>query len=188
MTLSLKALPVLIVLLSCCANAQEAEIAEVSRVPLQQMQKLAVLAGNWNMTVFITEDAGRTWVPTPQQSVEIEYVHKGFMLEEIPQDLDSPGFHMHTFLTHDQYRNVFRKAALDDVWGIFDLYQGSITNNRLVLDNLAAKTFFPLGDNVWRGFRLTIELKPDHRFMYIDKTDDDGNTWQPAFKAEYERT
>lgn len=174
-------------LIACCTYAQEQEIAEVSKTPLQQMQNLAVLAGNWNMTVFVTEDAGRTWTATPQQNVVIEYVHKGFMLQELPQDLASPGFHMRTMITYDQYRQVFRKAALDDVWGILDIYAGTINDGQLVLDNLASETFFPVDERTWRGFRLTMELKSEHRWMYIDKTDDKGTSWQPAFKVEYRK-
>lgn len=175
-------------LIGCCAYAQEQQTPEVSKTPLDQMQQLAVLAGNWNMTVFVTEDAGNTWTATPQQNVIIEYVHKGFMLEEVPQDLAAPGFHMRTMITYDQYRQVFRKAALDDVWGILDIYAGVISDGRLVLDNLASETFFPIGENTWRGFRLTMELIPGHRWMYIDKADDKGASWQPAFKVEYSKS
>jgi hypothetical protein len=174
-------------LLSFPAHAQEVEIPEVSRVPLAKMQALAMLAGNWQMTVFVTEDDGETWTPTPPQDVELKFVHKGMMLEEVPGNLDSPGFHMRTLITYDQYRNVYRKAALDDVWGILDLYQGTIEDGKLVIDNLDAGTFFPIDENTWRGFRLTMELKTERRWMWIDKTDDNGKTWQPAFKSEYVR-
>ena len=175
-------------LLPLIAIAQAPEVPAVSRVPLAKMQALEVLAGRWQMTVYVTEDGGETWAPTPTQDVELRFVHKGMMLEEVPGDLDSPGFHMHTFITYDQYRNVYRKAALDDVWGILDLYQGEIEGDRLVIDNLEAGTFFPIDENTWRGFRLTMELKPDRRWMWIDKTDDNGATWQPAFKSEYVKT
>jgi hypothetical protein len=166
---------------------QEVQVPQASVVPLEKMAALEALSGDWTMTVYATEDDGETWTPTPAQSVEIVYRHKGFLLEEIPADLDSPGFHMHTFLTYDQYRGVYRKAALDDVWGILDLYEGNIDDGWLVLDNLKSETFFPIGENQWRGFRLRMELKPGRRSMWIDKTDDRGQSWQPAFKAEYER-
>lgn len=167
--------------------AEDEAIPAVSAKPLQAMQRLAPLAGEWDMTVHMSADDGQTWNASPAQAVSLEYGHKGFMLEEKPATLDGPGFHMHTWLTYDQYREVYRKAALDDVWGIFDLYEGSIQDGRLVLTNLAAGTYFPLGDGTWRGFRLTIELKSDERWIWIDKTDDDGASWQPAFKVQYLR-
>jgi hypothetical protein len=175
----------LLVLAAVPVLAQQQAIPDVSVKPLQVMQSLAPLAGDWTMTVYSTNDDGETWQATPTQSVAIEYRHKGFMLEEVPSDLESPGFHMRTTITYDQYRDVFRKAALDDIWGILDLYEGNIVDGRLVLDNLKSGTLFPLEDGRWRGFRLTMELTPAHRWMWIDKTDDQGQTWQPAFKAEY---
>lgn len=166
-------------------NAQDRAVPAVSEVPLEAMQQLAVLAGDWDMTVFTTTDNGESWDSGPAQIVTLEFEHKGFMLEEVPAQLDGPGFHMRTYLTYDQYRNVYRKAALDDVWGILDLYEGTLDGDKLVLTNLASGTFFPLEDGRWRGFRLTLEVKDDRRWMWVDKTDDHGVSWQPAFKVEY---
>ena len=175
----------LLALLPVLAFSQEDQVPTESVVPLEKMAALDVLAGRWTMTVYVTEDDGDSWTPTPAQTVEILFRHKGFLLEEIPSNLDSPGFHMHTFLTYDQYREVYRKAALDDIWGILDLYEGNVEDGWLILDNLKSETFFPVGDDRWRGFRLRMELRPERRWMWIDKTDDRGQSWQPAFKAEY---
>ena len=169
------------------SNAQDETVPDVSQVPLQAMQRLAPLAGAWDMTVFTTPDDGTTWNSNPAQVVDLRFAHKGFMLEEIPASLEAPGFHMRTYLAYDQYRNVYRKAALDDVWGILDLYEGTLEDDKLVLTNLASGTFFPLPDGKWRGFRLTLELKEELRWMWVDKTDDEGASWQPAFKVEYKR-
>ena len=181
----LKSVVALFVLLPCLVLAQEGQVPPVSVVPLDKMAALEVLAGRWTMTVYSTEDDGENWTPAPSQAVDIQYRHKNFLLEETPSDLESPGFHMHTFLTYDQYRGVYRKAALDDIWGILDLYEGDIDDGWLILDNLKSATFFPVGENQWRGFRLRMELKSKQRWMWIDKTDDNGQSWQPAFKAEY---
>ncbi len=168
-------------------SAQDEAIPEVSQAPLQAMQRLSSLAGTWEMTVFTTSDEGVTWNPAPAQVVDLRFAHKGFMLEEIPVALDGPGFHMRSYLTYDQYRKVYRKAALDDVWGVLDLYEGNFEDDRLVLTNLESGTFFPVADGKWRGFRLTLELEEDRRWMWIDKTDDEGASWQPAFKLEYNK-
>ena len=173
--------------LALISNAEEQAVPEVSAKPLQAMQRLAPLAGEWDMTVFYTPDDGETWDASPAQVVNLEYGHKGFMLEEMPATLDGTGFHMRSWLSYDQYREVYRKAALDDVWGIFDLYEGTIEDNRLILTNLASGTFFPVEGGNWRGFKLTLELQADQRWMWIDKTDDEGTTWQPAFKVQYVR-
>ena len=172
-------------LLLSVSAAQEGDIPEASKAPLQAMQRLAPLSGVWDMTVHVTPDDGKTWNETPTQAVELHFAHKGFVLEEIPADLDSPGFHMRTYLAYDQYRDVYRKLALDDVWGIPDLYEGTLDGDRLVMTNLKSGTFFPLENGASRGFRLTLELKDTKRWMWVDKSDDSGSTWQPAFKIEY---
>ena len=105
----------------------------------------------------------------------------------MPGDLTTPGFHMRTTLSYDQYRQVYRKVALDDIWGIPDIYDGRIEGDRLVMTNLSAGTLFPLDNGKWRGFRLTLELKDGRRQMWVDKTDDNGESWQPAFRIEYTR-
>lgn len=169
------------------SSAQDEVVPAVSKAPLQAMQRLAPLVGSWSMTVFVTPDDGETWNPSPSQAVDLEFAHKGFVLEEIPTELHSPGFHMRTYLAYDQYRKVYRKVAFDDVWGVPDLYEGNFKGDQLVLTNLRSGTLFPVADGKWRGFRLTLELKEDQRWMWIEKTDDEGGSWQPAFKVEYTR-
>lgn len=173
------------VLLSISTFTHGAKASVVSKIPLSKIAEISTLSGDWTMTVHTTHDNGKTWKPTPTQEVSIKIGHKGMMLEEKPLDLNSPGFHMHSFITYDQYRQVYRKAAIDDIWGIMDMYEGNIQSGVLIMTNLKSKTFFPVAEGVWRGFRLRIELKSPVREMLIEKTDDDGKTWQPAFKAVY---
>lgn len=144
-----------------------------------------MLSGDWSVTIYTSEDDGDTWTAAGTEPVSIKFGHKGFMLEEVPGDLTTPGFHMHTFITYDQYRGVYRKAALDDIWGILDLYEGNIVDNKLVLDNLKSGTFFPIDEKTWRGFRLTLDLQPSNREMLVESTDDNGETWQARFKMHY---
>ncbi|GLX78021.1 hypothetical protein tinsulaeT_13610 [Thalassotalea insulae] len=165
----------------------ESNLPKVSEKPLAMMQKLSILSGKWLARTDITEDNGKSWQQGKPKLVEFSFKQRGMLLEEMPIDIDKQGFHMQTYISYDQYRDVFRKAAIDDVWGIMDLYQGKIIDNQLVLDNLDAETFFPIGPNTWRGFRLTLELKANNRWLYIDKTDDKGSSWQPAFRVYYQK-
>lgn len=182
----MKTFPIIVLVLTLLSSGVLfAKTPLVSQKPLEKMQAFSMITGKWSMTVSITEDNGKTWQATPSQDVNINFIHKGMMLEEVASDLSSAGFHMHTLISYDQYRKVYRKSATDDVWGIMDIYEGNLEDEKLVLTNLKSKTYFPVEDNVWRGFRLTLELKANHRFMWIDKTDDDGKSWQPAFKVEY---
>ncbi len=158
-----------------------------SSVPKNMMEKLSMISGQWKARTDFTNDDGKTWQQGGEKLVEFSYKQRGLLLEELPIEIDNKGFHMQTYISYDQYRQVFRKAAIDDVWGIMDLYQGNIIDDQLVLDNLSAGTFFPVQTGVWRGFRLTLELKSDNRWLLVDKTDDKGKTWQPAFRVFYQK-
>lgn len=163
------------------------QTASESKVPLDAMEKLAVMHGKWELVVDMSFDNGKTWQSSPPGVVDIQPRHKGLLLAEIPKDLTSPGFHMETYLSFDQYRQVYRKAAIDDVWGVMDMYEGTIVDDALVMTNLKSQTFFPVAENTWRAFRLTMQLTQPTRTMTIEKSDDNGETWQPAFIARYKK-
>jgi hypothetical protein len=151
----------------------------------RQMQRLEVLQGDYSLVVHVSNDDGRTWQEGPAQKVRLRLRHNGLLLEELPVELAEQGFHMNTYLSFDQYRSVYRKAAIDDVWGVMDIYQGNIVDDTLVLTNLESGTLFPVDRETWRGFRLSVPLKAGERTMLIEKTDDFGQSWQPAFKSVY---
>lgn len=167
------------------AAAQENEVPQASLQPLAQMQKLRLLTGHWNVVLEVTEDEGKTWTSMPTEKVKIAYRHKNMILSEIPADLSSPAFHMETHVTYDQFRNIYRKAAVDDVWGIMDIYDGALTNDTIVFTNLRSGTTFPIAENTWRNFKLTYQLASPVRTLVVEKSDDKGETWQAAFKATY---
>lgn len=149
------------------------------------MQRLKVLEGDYSLVVHSSSDDGKSWQAGAAQKVSLRLRHNDLLLEELPVELAERGFHMNTYLTFDQYRSVFRKAAIDDVWGVMDIYQGNIVDDTLVLTNLESGTLFPVGDDSWRGFRLSVPLIAGERTMLIEKTDDLGQSWQPAFKSVY---
>ena len=184
-----KLLLVTLASVSLCAQAESesrsAQRPAVSEKPYSMMQKLSVLAGTWTARTEQTEDGGATWTDLGSKRVRVELQHKGMLLVEQPDEVSSGGFDMHTAIAFDQYRNLYRQSSTDDVWGVMDLYEGNIETGQLVVTNLKAGTFFPIDEGVWRGFRLSTELKQPHRQMLVEKTDDNGASWQPAFRVEY---
>ncbi len=168
--------------ISFSVNAQDVDPGADAR---SQMQRLTVLEGDYSLVVHVSNDGGKTWQAGPAQKVRLRLRHNDLLLEELPVELAEQGFHMNTYLTFDQYRSVFRKAAIDDVWGVMDIYHGNIVDDTLVLTNLESGTLFPVGPDTWRGFRLSVPLTAGERTMLIEKTDDYGQSWQPAFRSVY---
>ena len=164
------------------AGAQDVDPGATARI---QMERLRVLEGDYSLVVHMSNDGGETWQKGAAQKVKLRLRHNDLLLEELPVELAEQGFHMNTYLTFDQYRSVFRKAAIDDVWGVMDIYQGNIFDDTLVMTNLESGTLFPVGADTWRGFRLSVPLIAGERTMLIEKTDDHGQSWQPAFKSVY---
>jgi len=152
----------------------------------KKMQRLSLLEGLWTMTVEFTPDKGQTWNTMPSVEVDVSFGHKNRLMREIPINPSEQGFNMETYLSFDQYRNVYRKAAIDDAWGIMDIYEGSIKDSYLIMTNLKSGTTFPVSDGKWRAFRLSIQLASPQRKMIIDASDDNGQTWHPSFIVTYQ--
>lgn len=169
------------------ADQTSPEPPPYSAKPLSMMAELSALAGKWDMQTLYTKDKGKTWQDMGRTPVDIAFEQRNLMLSERPVTAKQNGFNMVSFITYDQYRNVYRKAAIDDVWGIMDLYSGSIEGDKLVLTNLESGTTFPEQGGGSRGFRLTLDLSGERREMTVEATLDNGHTWFPNFKNIYVR-
>lgn len=166
---------------------QTETIPLASEKPLRMMQELSALEGRWSMTMEIATEDSSSWDKLAPEIVDISYRQKGMILAEVPASLSTPAFHMESYITFDQYREVYRKAAIDDVWGIMDIYEGVRVNDTIVFTNLRSGTTFPIAENQWRNFRLTLEIATPTRTFLVEKSDDSGNSWQPAFRSTYQK-
>lgn len=176
---------IVLVLAMCFSKLTLAQASDPGLKAREQMDRLKILEGDYQLVVHTSDDDGETWMAGSAQRVTFRRRHNDLLLEELPNERTEQGFSMTTYITYDQYRNVFRKAAIDDVWGVMDIYQGEIVDNALVLTNLESGTLFPVSADIWRGFRLTLPLTGGARTMLIEKTDDGGASWQPAFRSVY---
>ncbi|MBO6503472.1 MAG: DUF1579 family protein [Kordiimonadaceae bacterium] len=183
----MKKLLLLVLLLSpwsVAAHGQE-NVPGPSKEPLAAMEQLKDMLGTWQMVTDYSPDNGKTWQKSPPARSEFTLRQKGMMLVETPLDTDQPGFHLETIFGYDQYRDVYRLIAIDDYWGIVDLYEGTIEDNKLVVTNLKSGTFFPINETTSRAFQIAIDLTGDTRKMVIHKSDDGGKSWQPNFTITY---
>lgn len=156
-----------------------------SELPKAAMDVLANMKGEWSIQARFSPDDGKTWQDSEPNRVSVMPRQKGLMISEIPLEPEKPGFHMESHITYDQYRKVYRMAAIDDYWGIMDVYEGNMIDGQLVLTNLKSGTFFPVAAETWRAFRITLELAAGKRMMIVDKSDDGGKSWQPNFEITY---
>ena len=155
-----------------------------SEVPKQFMDQLKSLMGAYETVVHYSPDGGETWQTGAPNVVDIALRQKGLLLAEVPRDTSTPGFHLENYLTYDQYRQVYRKAVIDDTWGVMDIYEGTIAGDTLILTNLKADTSFPTPTGQMH-FRLSIPLTAGERWQTIEASTDRGETWIPNFKVQY---
>ncbi|MEM7730170.1 MAG: hypothetical protein AAF311_12990 [Pseudomonadota bacterium] len=89
----------------------------------------------------------------------------------------------HLTLSYDQYRDVYRVAVLDDSSGLLDIYEGTVEDGVLRVDNLRADTFYMAGD-MKVHFRLVWDMTDTVIDYDVDASVDGGETWLPFMMME----
>ena len=164
-----------------------AAAATPSEAPLRMMAKLESFVGVWDATLEMTSDGGETWTAGPTKRLKAAFRLNGLALADTPLETVDGGFSIEHHITYDQYRDVYRAVALDDTWGVMDVYEGRLEGDRLVLDNLRAETFFPSGNGDLLAYRLTFTIGADERSLFVDSSADRGESWSPAFRSRMVR-
>lgn len=162
-----------------------ADIPSDSQKPHKMMSKLAELAGSWSVERLYSKDAGNSWAPYAKAQVQVKYQNKKLMLEQLALQPEGQFFNMRTFISYDQYQEVFRQVAIEDRWGFMDISQGKIVGDMLVLSNTHSKTYYPMDGGRLRALKVRMQLTSPLRTVFIDESYDDGKTWAPVFKMHY---
>ncbi len=167
---------IVLVLFSLNAHAQP----EIEKIPLEKMAKLESLLGHWKTTNYAWQDDAWTEIAT----TDVHYASKlkgKLITEEISNVVPIDSFIVETFISYDQYRNVYRLAAVDDIYGLMDIYEGDfVDDNNFQLTNLRAGTNFPTADGGEMYFRLTFtEIDQNTREFLVERSADNGATWSP---------
>ena len=155
---------------------------DVEKVPLEKMAKFESLLGDWNTTNYFYEDDD--WKQVATSHVKYFKKLKGKLVsEEITNVKPEGGFVVESFISYDQYRNVYRLAAVDDTFGLMDIYEGNFENDKLFrVTNLRAGTNFPTSDGGELYFRLTFkEIDHDTREFLVEQSNDNGDNWLPMY-------
>lgn len=167
--------------------AEDQERPPQSVEPFENMQKLSPLTGKWTLSLSSSFDGGASWTTSPDTIVNVDYRLKELALSEIPA-IDGEGpFELESYIAYDQYRDVYRMMALDDTWGVPDVYEGQVNGDELILTNIRSGTNFPLESGGYLVFRLTYKLSVTDgvRTMQVESSSDQGESWGPMYKAIY---
>lgn len=157
-----------------------AQTPDIEAVPLEKMAKLESILGSWSTVQFSYENDA--WKQIATSTVTYHKQLKGKLIAEEIRDLKPDNiFIVETFITYDQYRNLYRIAAIDDTFGLMDIYEGDfIATDKFQVTNLRAGTNFPTDDGGEMFFRLTFtEINNDTREFLVERSTDSGKTWSP---------
>ena len=157
-----------------------AQTADVEKIPLEKMAKFESLLGYWNTVQYSYENDA--WIQIATSIVTYNKKLKGKLIAEEIHDLMPDNiFIVETFISYDQYRNLYRLAAIDDTFGLMDIYEGDFISSKIFqVTNLRAGTNFPTDYGGEMYFRLTFtEIGNNTREFLVERSTDNGNTWSP---------
>ena len=159
-----------------------------SRAESEAMQALAFLDGTWTATYHAYAEDGTTTEVGQNESVYSRSLN-GQLIEESHTVLGTgPAFPMRSFYSWDGRKGVYRLAAVDENGGMMDIYEGSLTDNTLVMDNLAHETFYALEDGREMAFRLNWTFVSDDEVdLRVEMSLDQGETWRNMTFVEMRR-
>jgi hypothetical protein len=185
--------------LAFCAAAATSTAAQIDLTPgfdpgpAPEMQRLAFLEGGWRVTPqFGTPGQPGTWTPTAATRTEfIAFLAGTFLRSELSVTWpDGQVWKTVSVWSYDRFREEYRVGILDDLWGLFDVYEGGFDGDELKVSNERARTWGPAGSGPPAMARVVLkEIEPGIRFVLEWEGSTDGQTWVAAgLRWIYERT
>lgn len=161
---------------------------DVEKIPLEKMAKFETLLGNWQTKNYEYQD--NEWKQIATSTATFSKKLKGKMITEEISNLEpNTSFIVETLISFDQYRDIYRLAAIDDTYGLMDIYEGDFIEDGVIqFTNFRSGTNFPTGDGGEMYFRLTLsEINNDTRELLVENTIDHGKTWTPMNKNIFKK-
>lgn len=172
----------ILVSVSCIFSYAQAQ-QNVEKIPLEKMAKFEMLLGSWQTDNYVFKDG--EWAQFATSTTTFSKKLKGKLITEEISDLKpNNSFIVETLISFDQYRDIYRLAAIDDTYGLMDIYEGDFIKDGVIqFTNFRAGTNFPTEDGGDMYFRLTFsEIDKNTREFLVENTVDKGATWSPMNK------
>jgi len=190
MTVRMLILSAILVAGSICAWPSNAA-AQTADPVREAMARLDGLVGRWAATTSTPTQEGRK--TGAASTITVRRRMDGAFLES-DSIIRTPSFDMRlvSIFSYDQFRQVYRVAAMDGDFGLMDIYEGRIEERGgeavLVVDNFRSDTSFPTRSGGHLHFRLAYTLGQERRSLLVEMTTDRGATWREFSRTDFERT
>ena len=156
--------------------------------PREALSKLNGILGEWSITTYYYNPKEQAFQEQAKSTLTASSILKGLGIREQRVSVDDgAALGIDVTYGYDQYRDLYRFVILDDGWGVVDFYEGNIIGDQLIATNVGKNTDFPLANGGKLEFRFNIDLSGDERSVLIEMTADEGKTWSPLYRHDYER-
>jgi glyoxylase-like metal-dependent hydrolase (beta-lactamase superfamily II) len=150
------------------------------------MRPLRFLLGRWEGTQFPSDSAT---APAPRAVGIVSAFAPVLGGAAYEGRMTAPGYHFVLTLSYDVAQKKYRVAALDDVSGLLDIFEGDLgADGALTVDNLRVNTFYRTA----RGARVNSRLRfaPTAGGLFrldVHESVDGGRTWTPSTRYDATR-
>ncbi|WP_421919069.1 hypothetical protein [Marinifilum sp.] len=151
----------------------------------KEIAKLAYMEGNWNVTLEFVGRRGNLQDRGTTESC-IKFTSTNLLQENISYENHFPNT-LSINYTYDAASKKYRIAAFNDFTSTFELYQGELKENVLLVeDTKISYSDIKMPARTCRQFTYTkINM---HEFIVENKiSNDQGKTWKPQAKLTYTR-
>lgn len=156
----------------------------------ESLRPLAGLLGRWEMTAIDQDESG-AWRERAPTMAEVGPILDGKFLREFAElDVAAGRLEYVMLLSFDPFQKIYRMSWNDSLAGLADIYEGSIEDGVLILDNLRSETFWGSRDGTRSyAFRLEFELrtKDGVREMRVHTSEDRGMTWDLTQRTIFQK-
>lgn len=149
-----------------------------------EMQKLAFLAGTWNVKVEIP-GRNNTWRQVDQTVSNAHFE----ATNNLRQDISVSEYYVQPMILNYSFykdRNKYRLTIYNGFSSSTDLYEGTFIDGVFTADNTSVK-YIDAESNAALLQLSIYDITPDAFMMEIKSSDDKGATWKPAYKLSYSR-
>ena len=141
------------------------------------MEALRPMAGEWRQKVYMWRDG--KWSEPIEERATFNFILNDLALRKLIPERDGVGVRMETTIQYDQYRNVYRKVAMDDGWGNMDIYEGKMVEpGKIIFDNIRPGTYAIGQNGEVYYFRLTLTIEDQNaNQLLVEISSDQGKSW-----------
>jgi outer membrane lipoprotein-sorting protein len=149
------------------------------------MDRLATLAGEWNVKSEVRQSPRAPWTETEHQTT-VQSLARGALLQEAY--VDKEGTQIVWSLSYDQFREAYRLTYLDDFTSYLDIQGGNFDEDgNLVLDDVeSGSTWAAFGQTFHTRTRLA-DVEPDSFRIEEETSTNGGENWRLLGRRTYTR-